>query len=159
MSYNIKIINMVAGVLLIIAYSIYAMGETAPASDDLKSWAMAMLIFIGISIVVMIVIQILFHIVLAIGITIKEREEDDETVERIITSTVIEDERDKLISLKSAHLGSACVGAGFIVALIVLAFGSSALVALHIAFGSFIIGSIVEGGASIYYYERGVRNE
>jgi len=159
MSYTIKIVNMVACVLLIIAYSIYAMGETAPEPDDLKSWAIAMLIFIGIGIVVMIVIQILFHIVLSIGIAIKEREEDDKTVERIITSTVVEDERDKLISLKSAHIGSTCVGVGFVAALLILAFGSSALVALHVIFGSFIIGLLVEGGASIYYYERGVRNE
>jgi hypothetical protein len=149
---------MVAGILLMIAYSIYALGKTAPAPDNMKSWAVVMLVFIGVSVAVMIVIQILFHIGLAIGIAVKEKEHDDEKVERIIKASMVEDERDKLISLKASHIGYACGGTGFIAALIVLAVGLSTLCALHIVFGSFFVGSIVEGCVSIYHHERGIRN-
>ena len=160
MSYKSKrnLISMVAGVLLVIAYTIYALGKASPAPDDLKTWAVAMLIFIGISVGIMIVIQILFHIGLAIGIAVKEKENDDKKVERIIESSMYEDERDKLINLKSSHIGAVCVGVGFVAGLIMLALGVSAVVALHIIAGAFAIGSIIEGCVSIYLDERGVRN-
>jgi hypothetical protein len=160
MSYNSKkaITDMVAGALLIIAYIIYARGNTALVPNDLKACATVMLVFIGISIGVMIVIQILFRIALAIGIAIKEREQDDKTVERIISSTMLEDERDKIIELKSAHVGFICAGIGFVLALVSLVAGAVPLTALHIVFGSFFVGSLIEGGVSIYHYERGVRN-
>jgi len=112
------IASMAAALALIIIYIIYALGGRAPATDDLKAWGLAMLIFIGISVVVMIVIQILFHITFAIGIAVKEG----------------------------------------IAALISLVTGNSALVAIHIVFGSFFIGSGAEGIAGVWLYERGVRN-
>ena len=142
MSYNSKktITSVVAGVLLNIAYIIYALGEHSPAPDNLKSWAIAMLVFIGIGIAAVIVIQIIFHIVTAIGIAIKEHE------------------RDKLISLKSTHIGYVFVGIGFVVALAELALGMSSVVALHTLLGAFSVGSIAEGIASICFYEKGVRN-
>jgi hypothetical protein len=47
---------------------------------------------------------------------------------------------------------------GFIAALLSLAFGMPAVFALHILFGTFAAGSIIEGFVSIYYYEKGVHN-
>jgi hypothetical protein len=160
MSYNSKrtIISLIAGLILTAAYAIFAFGTSAPASDDLKAWAVAMLIFIGIAIVIMIVIQILFHIAFAIGIAVKERQHDDKTVERIIAAEMAEDERNKIINLKSYHIGYICAGVGFVAALVALAFGLSAVIALHILFGASAIGSITEGIASVYFYEKGVRN-
>jgi len=160
MSYKSKrnLISMVVGVLLIIAYTIYAFGKASPAPDDLKTWAVALLIFIGISVVVTIVIHILFHIGLAVGMAVKEKENDDKKVERIIESSMYEDERDKLINLKSSHIGSACAGVGFVAGLIALALGISAVVVLHIIAGAFAVGSIIEGCVGIYLDERGVRN-
>lgn len=160
MSYNSKktITSVVAGVLLNIAYIIYALGEHSPAPDNLKSWAIAMLVFIGIGIAAVIVIQIIFHIVTAIGIAIKEQEHDDKEIERHLLSLVVEDERDKLISLKSTHIGYVFVGIGFVVALAELALGMSSVVALHTLLGAFSVGSIAEGIASICFYEKGVRN-
>ena len=151
---------MVSGFLLVIAYIIYALGESAPASDDLKSWALSMLIFIGIGIGLTILFQILFHIALSIGISVEEGENDDKKVEKTMKFTMFEDERDKLIGLKSARVGYACAGAGFILALAVLALGKPALAALHIAFASFAAGSLVEGilGVYVYFHERGVKN-
>ena len=160
MSFNSKktIASMAAGVLMMIAYIIYALGQHSPVPEDLKSWAVAMLVFIGISVAVVIVIQILFHIGAAIGIAVKEQERDREELDRRFSSLTLEDERDKLISLKSSHISSIVAGIGFIAALISLAFGASSVIALHILFGSCAAGSTAEGFASVYFYEKGVRN-
>jgi len=160
MSYKSKrnLVNMIAGVLLIIGYTIYALGMASPAPDDLKRWAVTMLIFIGTSVAVMIVIQIFFHIGIAIGIAVKEKENDDKRIGRIIESSMFEDERDKLINLKSAHIGNVCAGVGFVAGLIALALGISVVVALHIIAGAFAAGSIIEVCVNICLDERGVRN-
>ena len=157
MSYNSKktIISVAAGVLLGVVYAIYALSERAPAPGDLKSWATAMLVFLGVGIAAIIVIQILFHVAFAIGIAVKEREQDDKTVERIIASTVVEDERDKLVSLRSGRIGYITVGVGFVAMLIALAFGLSAIAALHILFAACFVGSAAEGVVSVYLYEKG----
>ena len=160
MSYNSKksIANMAASILLIVAYVIYALGNSSPLSDDLKSWAVAMLVFIGISVAMTVVIQILFHVAVTIDIAVREKDHDEKEVERMIASSMVEDERDRFINLKSSRIGYIVAGADFVGMLIALAFGISIVPALHIAFGAFFIGSLVEGFASVYFYERGVRN-
>ena len=160
MSYKSKkmIASMAAAAALLIAYIVYALSDKAPQTDDLKAWAIAMLIFIGISVVAMIVIQILFHITFAIRIEIKEGNRDKKALKRLFDSETVEDERDKLIEMKSAKAGYMVGGAGFIVALIALVTGQPALIAIHIVFGAFFIGSAVEGIAGVWQYERGVRN-
>ena len=158
MSFKSKriIVSMVAGVALLIAYLIYALGSSAPASTDIKGWAIAILIFIGIAIVATIIITILFHILYSIGVAVKERDKDDKEVERIIESNVMEDERDKEIEMKSSRVGYFCAGLGFIVSLAAIALGGSVLLGINIILASFFIGSFAEGVASIYQYERGV---
>jgi len=158
MTYKSKrtITSIAAGILFLAAYLVYALGKNSPAPENLKSWALTMLIFIGISVAVSVVIQILFHIAFSIGIAVKEGNARE--VERIVESSMVEDEMDKLINLKSVHIGYICAGIGFVAALAALAFGASAVFALHILFGSFAGGSFVEGGVSVYLYERGVRN-
>jgi len=158
MSYKSQqnLISMVMGVLLIIVYTIYALSKAAPAPDDLKTWAATMLTFIGISIVVMIVIHIFFYIGITIVTAVKKK--DDKQAKRIIESSMYEDERDKLINLKSSNIGNIFSGIGFLVGLIALALGISAVIALHIIAGAFAVGSIIEGCVSIYLDERGVQN-
>ena len=160
MSFKSKkmIASVAAATGLIIAYIVYALGDKAPATDNLKAWALAMLVLIGISVVVMIVIQILFHITFAIGIAVKEGEMDKKNLRRLFDSETVEDERDKLVELKSARIGHIVAGAGFIAALITLLTGAPALWAIHILFGSFFIGSGAEGIAGVCQYERGVKN-
>ncbi|ULQ58769.1 hypothetical protein K7I13_09425 [Brucepastera parasyntrophica] len=60
MSYQSKrtITSMVTGIILAAVYIIYATGKTAPGPDNLKAWALLMLIFIGIGIAAVIIIQI-----------------------------------------------------------------------------------------------------
>jgi hypothetical protein len=163
MIYNSKktIANTIAGVLLAIGYIIYALGNSAPASDDLKGWAVAMLIFVGIGVAAIIVIMILFHIGYAIGVAVKEEvrsgnKKGGKEVERIINSSMVEDERDKLIERKSDRVEHIFAGVGFIGMLIALACGASAVTALHIMLGATSGGMLVGGCVNIFYHERGV---
>ena len=162
MTYNSKknIASMIAGIFLIAAYVIYAMGSP-PAPEDIQAWAKLMLVFVGIGVASQIVIQVIFHIALAIGIAVKEKaqgHEPDENVEKIMKSSMVEDERDKLINLKSSHIGYICAGSGFMIALFALAGGATFVIALHIIFGSCAAGTLIEGGAGICLHERGVRH-
>ena len=71
---------------------------------------------------------------------------------------MMEDERDKLINLKTMRIGYACSGAGLLAALIALTVGATTVAALHIIVGSTAAASLVEGCAGIFFHERGVRN-
>ena len=158
MTYNSKknIISMAAGILSVAAYVVYVCMVNAPATEDVQAWAKLMLVFIGVGVAAQIVIQIVFHVVFAVVIAVKERDYDGEKTKKIINASMIEDERDKLINLKSSHIGYICAGAGLMVALFVLAGGVSVVIALHIIVGSCAAGSIIEGGAGIFLHERGV---
>ena len=161
MSYQEKrtITSMVSGVLVLAAYCIYVFGKyNAGAIDpaNLKFWSTTMLIFIGIGVVGTIVIQIVFHILLAMAITIKEKKCDDEHINKTIESSMVEDEMDKIIELKSLRAGFIFAGIGFVLALIALTLGYSAPVMLNVLFISFSLGSLSEGVLSLYYYRKGV---
>ena len=158
MTYKSKrtLTSMTTGLLLLIGYFIYATGNQAPAAEDLRGWAILMLSFIGISVVASIVIQILFHILFSVGIAIGQEGTDDKEVERMISSAMVEDEMDKAISLRSSHVGYICAGVGFVAGLAGLALNLLPVLVLHIMFVFFAVGSLVEGGISIYLYERGV---
>ena len=160
MTYNSRrnIIGMAAGILSVAAYIFYVTMGNAPAPEDIRAWARLMLVFIGIGVAAQIVIQVIFHVVFAAGIAIKEHDQDGKKTEKIIKASVIEDERDKLISLKSLRAGYICAGAGSMIALFVLAGGVSVVIALHMIVGSFAAGSLAEGFAGIILNERGVRN-
>jgi hypothetical protein len=174
MSYQSKraITSMVGGALILAAYCIYAFGRYSSgviAEGNLKFWAGTMLFFIGIGVVAEIVLEIVFHIALSIGIAVKEQvcdqkeidkneQEIDERVEATLKATVIEDEMDKLIELKSSQIGFILSGVGFVGALILLFVGYSAVVMLNVMFLSFLVGSLMEGAASLYFYGRGVSN-
>lgn len=164
MSYQEKktITSMVSGIVLMGAYAIHAWGRyqagTAPAAD-LSFWATLMLTYIGIGIVVTIIMQILFHILLSVGVAVREkiRDEtcDDKVIEQTIKQEMVEDERDKLIELKSMRVGFVLAGIGFIVALFSLILGYPPVLMIHFLFFSFFAGSIFEGFSQLYYYRKG----
>ena len=160
MTYNSKrkITDMAVGAMLMLAYALYANGKHEAEAGNLQFWAGRMLIFIGIGIAAIIVVQILFHIAFAIGVSVKERAQTDENVERIIRASMVEDERDKLIDQKAARVGYACVGIGFVAALVVWVLGGSAVTGLHILFGAFAGSTFAEGVVGVYLNERGVHN-
>jgi hypothetical protein len=153
--------SMVTGVLVLAAYCIYAFGHYssgAIAEGNLKFWAGTMLVFIGIGVVAAIILQIIFHIALSIGIAVKDRACDEKEIGMRIEATVIEDEMDKLIELKSSQIGFVLSGVGFVSALILLVLGYSAVVMLNVMFLSYLVGSLMEGAASLYFYGKGVSN-
>ena len=151
------VVSIAAGIAALIAYIIYALSGGAPGAEDLKAWAIVMIVSLGIAIGAQIVVQIVFHIAAAIGISIKERDESGKTAERIIKSEMAEDERDKQITLKASHIGYSCAGAGFVAALIALACGASAVTALHILLGAGFAATLVDAVMSIILYEKGQR--
>ena len=151
------LVSMAAGTALTAAYVIYALGGRAPAPEDLRAWALTMLVFIGIAVAASVVIQILFHIAYSVGVAVRDRALSDKEVERIVEAETAEDEMDALVGLKSSRIGYACSGIGFAAALVWLAFfGASAVTALHIMLGAVCAGSFAEGVISIKLYERGV---
>jgi uncharacterized membrane protein len=167
MSYKAKktIVSILTGVFLLVAYVIYVIGKVqsgAAAWNDLKFWAITMLAFIGIGVVVMIIIQIIFHILMSIAVAVQEQMRngqcDDKAIEKQIELEMVEDEMDKLIELKSMRISFGIVGAGFVLALGSLALGWPPAVMLNVLFGSFSIGSMIEGFAQIHYYSKGIKN-
>lgn len=155
------ITSMVTGVGLLAAYCIYAFGKYGSGvaeEGDIQFWARTMLIFIGIGIAAQIVLQIIFHIAFSIGIAVKEGAADEKRINRKIQASMIEDEMDKLIELKSLRFGFIFASVGFVSALIIMALGHSIVIALNIMYLSFMAGSLLEGFASLYFYRKGVSN-
>ncbi|MDA3900929.1 MAG: hypothetical protein PF637_10465 [Spirochaetes bacterium] len=163
MAYKEKktITTIVTGIAVLAAYCYYSFGSTIALTDTdaiLQHQAITMLKFIGIGIVAMIVIQILFHILysisLAIASQIKTGNCNDKEIEKMIALEVVEDERDKIIELKSLRVGFVFAGIGFVSALVWLVMDGSAIYLLNIIFISFSLGSILEGFTRLYYYSR-----
>ena len=167
MSYKVKstIVSMVNRGPAAGGIRVYAIGKVqsgAAAPDDMKFWATAILMFIGIGIAAMIVIQIVFHILLAIAKAIQEQVRngkcDDNGLERSIELDMVEDEMDKLISLKSMQVGFAIAARDLSRRWLPLVLGSSPAVMLNILFASFFLGSLCEGAAQLFFYWQGVKN-
>ena len=165
MSYQEKrtVTSILSGILVLAAYCIYSFDQWRSGAvdpGDLKFWATTMLIFIGIGIGVTIIIQIVFHILLSISVavkkTIQDHQIDDKEIEKSIKFEMVEDERDKLIELKSMRIGFIIAGVGFFAGLFSILFNYSPVVMLNIMFISFSVGSIFEGMAQLYFYRRGV---
>ncbi|MEI7579253.1 MAG: hypothetical protein WCJ58_04405 [bacterium] len=161
MSYQEKrtIVNIVSGTLIIVAYCIYAFTKYQSGtivSDDLKFWASTMLVFISLGIVIMIITQIIYHILLAIAVAVKNRETDEKKINSTLEASLIEDEMDKLIELKSTKFGYIFIGIGFVGGLITLVLNYPQFVMLNIMFLSFSLGSLIEGFINLYYYRKGV---
>ena len=87
MSYKSKrtVVSIVTGIMFLVVYTYYALGTHAPARDNLKSWAVTMLVSIGIGVVVSIVVQIVFHLLFSIGVAIKEQGCDDKAYKKVRT--------------------------------------------------------------------------
>jgi len=158
MSYTSKraLTTMGGFIFMFVAYIVYALGSAAPAPEDLKSWAVVLLVYVGGCIIVGIIIQIVFHIVYTIGVSVKEADCDEEKANRILKSSMLEDERYKLISLRSSNAAYKCGAFGFAAGLVALAAGAQAVFMLHIMVAAFAVGSIIEGCMTVHLNERGV---
>lgn len=141
-----NIVNIVSGLLIAaiygwIIYQRYLQGRF-DLTEDFKAWGVVFLIFIGVSIVARIVIYIIFHIINVIA----TREED----------IPVEDERDRLIQLKSTRNSHYTFIIGFTLAFLALAVGMP-VYGIFIAFVSFgLLAEIIDNVSQIYYSRKGV---
>ncbi|MEO9483121.1 MAG: hypothetical protein ABJG47_06735 [Ekhidna sp.] len=148
MDYNERksIVNMLSTVIVLGIYywSVFERFDslTLTTDEQLQFWAKAILIAIPISIVAKIVVMIIF----AISNYIITRED----------LPCFEDERDKLIELKSTRNSYFFFGFGFFISLVVLAFGyppKFMFIALILAgIGSEIFDNL----SKLYYHRKGV---
>lgn len=162
MSYQEKrtLINIIAGIFILAAYCVVAFRNYQSGAVDLHNlrfFAVTMLVFIGIGGAATVVIQIVFHILMSIAIAVKEKMNDNQELEKTVEASFVEDEMDKLIELKSDRFGIVFFGIGFIASLVTLVIGYPPAVMLNILFLSFMVGALVSGALSIYYYRTGIR--
>ncbi|MEP2949310.1 MAG: hypothetical protein ABJO91_04815 [Ekhidna sp.] len=116
--------------------------EVMNTDEQLQFWAKAILIAIPISIAAKIVVMIIF----AIG-------------DYVITKEKIpcfEDERDKLIELKSTRNSYFIFGAGFFIALVVLAFGYPPKYMFISLILAGVGSEIFDNLSKLYYHRKGV---
>ena len=163
MSYQEKrtIVMIAQGIAILAAYCIYVAGKMqqgAAGLEDIKFFAVAMLVFLGISVAVTIAVQVIFHILLSVSIAVREREKEEKVIESAINAEMVEDERDRIIELKSARITMIVTMAGFVVGLIMLALDYQPAVMLNILFIAANLGAISEGVGKLIYYRAGVRH-
>ena len=148
MSYQERqnIVNMISGLLItaIYAWIIYQkqLEGSIDLTKDFSTWGKVFLILIGVSIVARIIIMIIFHIINAIA----TREED----------VPAEDERDKLIKLKSTRNSYYVFTSGFTMSIIALAVGMPVYWLFIVFVITGLISEIVDNSSQIYYYRKGV---
>ncbi|NQU87620.1 MAG: hypothetical protein HQ541_17855, partial [Mariniphaga sp.] len=111
-------------------------------TEDFQKWGVIFLIFIGVSIVVRIIIYIIFHIINAIA----TREHD----------IPVEDERDKLIKLKSTRNSHWVFSAGFMLSVMALAIGMQVYGIFIVFIVSGVISEIIDNVSQIYFYRKGI---
>ena len=148
--------DIITGTVLLLAYLIYALAINTPGADDIKGWATLMIIFILAGIGVAIVTHIIYHIVFTASVARKEQEDCCGETEKIISSEMIDDERDKQIRLRANNIGYMLVGAGIVIALVALVVDFSAVVGLNIIFVSVMATQIICGAISLNLYTKGV---
>jgi hypothetical protein len=148
MSYQEKqnIVNIFSGLLItsIYAYIIYQkqLGGELDLLTNYREWGLLFIIFIGVSIVARIIIQIIFHIINAIATRTEDVPKDDE--------------RDKLVKLKSTRNSHYVFITGFTFSMIMLAIGWPvySLFIIYIITG--LLSEIADNGSQIYFYRKGV---
>lgn len=163
MSYPQKrtLVTIFAMTLIYAAYWIYA-SSNLQIGDPLNNWAITMLIFGGVTVIAMVIVQILFHIFLSVGIAVRETvmdpNVDGDKISQSVKREFIEDERDRMLALKSSQVGSSIYGIGFFAGLISLVFYAPPALMLNIVFAAGFLGSVIEGVVNLIYYRRGFSN-
>lgn len=163
MTYQTKktMVSLLASIAILISYCISVYNDISKGltfENDATFWAKKMLIFIAIGVAINIISFIVFHILLSVNLSVKDSMKDSKEINRKLELEMVEDEMDKLIELKSLHVGYIIASTGFILGLILLAFNTSISIVLNMLFLSFFIGAIAEGLTNLFFYFRGVRN-
>jgi hypothetical protein len=158
MSYSEKrtLVTVATSLLLLATYWSSTLSQYDPSTNatNLEFWARAILFFLTVSIITQIVIQIAFHIFLSVSIAIENRTDGDKEIEKRVKLEIREDERDKLIELKSLKVGYLITGLGFVGGLVSAILGYPVAIMLNIIFLSSWIGGTIEGFVQFYYYRK-----
>jgi predicted CDP-diglyceride synthetase/phosphatidate cytidylyltransferase len=138
---NIFSAVIIAGIYALIVYQRHLQGQF-DLTQDYREWGIIFLIFIAVSIVARIIIYIIFYVINYIA----TREEEK----------TIEDERVKLIKLKSDRNGNRIFSLGMVMAIVALAIGMP-VYGIFIAFiVSCVLSEITDNLSQIYYNRKGV---
>ncbi|HPR31816.1 MAG TPA: hypothetical protein PLK12_06965 [Prolixibacteraceae bacterium] len=140
------VVTLICSVITIGLYVLYVYQKQVAGNsailDDFRFWGKSFLWLIPVAIVA----QIVIHIIYAI-------------INRIITNEdipIVDDERDRIIELKSIRVSHWIFTSGFICAMGVLAFGAKPSAMFLILFSSGFGASIISELIKLYYYRRGV---
>ncbi len=150
--------NKLSGVVVLITYYPYAFGRYGNGladANDLKFWTGAMLLFYRDRCCRL----YHHHDHLPYSLCHRHRNYDDKEINRTIGTPMVEDEMDTLVGLKSSRIGFIFAGVGFVATLVSPMLGQPPFAMLNLLFFSFSIGSLAEGGFSIYYYRKGLKIE
>jgi hypothetical protein len=138
--------SLTASLLVIAFYSLYVYNRYIEADpsvlNDFSFWGKSFLVLIPVAIVSQIVVHILFAI-----------------VNKIVTNedlTGKEDERDKLIELKSIRVSHWVFVSGFMLAMGAIALGLQPWVMFVTLIASGFVSELISGSVKIYYYRKGV---
>lgn len=141
------LVSLIGSVLVFLFYALYVYNKHIAGSpeiiNDFQFWGKAFLFMIPVAIVA----QIIIHIILAIFAKITTNEDLD----------IIDDERDKLIELKSVKISHYIFLGGFMTAMIWLAIGAQPGLMFILIFSSGFIASTVSEIARLYYYRKGIK--
>ncbi|MBG0771874.1 MAG: hypothetical protein H0S82_09195, partial [Anaerolineaceae bacterium] len=102
---------------------------------------------------------IVFHVLLSIGISVqeavKQQDPEDAAIEEALKGVLVEDERDKLLELKSSKASSIALSGGLLLGLASIALGFPTAVMLNLVYGAFFVGTIAEGIVNLVLYRKG----
>lgn len=137
--------SIIGSILIFGGYSLFVYQRYIAANpaviDDFRFWGRAFLVLIPVAIAAQVVIHVLFAI-----------------VNKIVTDEDIparDDERDKMIELKSIRISHWLFVLGFFLAMGSQALGMRPWVLFAALLGSGFVASVASEGARIYYYRRG----
>lgn len=143
---NKSIVNIISSILITTIYALiiyrWHMDGRFDLTTDYSKWGIIFLAFIGISVVARIIIYIIFHIINAIA----TREED----------VPVEDERDKLISLKATRISYYVFIGGFSLSFVSLTIGMPVYGLIIAFFACGFLGEMAENISQIIYYRKGI---
>jgi hypothetical protein len=140
------LVTIISTILIFAIYSLYVYNKYIAGNpeviNDFKFWGKTFVILIPVSIVA----QIIIHIVFAI-------------INKIVTNEdvpTINDERDKLIELKSIRISHWIFTLGFLLAMGSQAIDMKPWIMFFVLIFSGFVSGIVSEAVKIYYYRKGV---
>jgi hypothetical protein len=140
------LVSLIASLIIIVFYSLWVYGKYIESNpgiiNDLKFWGRSFIVLIPVAIITQIVIHILFAI-----------------INKIVTGEDLsdkDDERDKLIELKSLRVSHWVFVVGFMSAMGAVALGMELWVMFVTLIFSGFLSDLISSTVKIWYYRKGV---